>query len=325
MIFTSANKTLTLIFLSQSRFTFLKTKKRMTECHKLLLNAPGGFLHFFLPGALDLQRHFFPSTKTKNNYCHTNTINTLSEKETVQVTSNEQSLVIWRIPLAGRLLFNTSVSPQWYWNETQQITTVWWCQTEKCCVSVKKKENCPFAPMLKIITPPPLSQITEPAVFTLIFYSYTCTDVHFWRGGVPINRWSTTSLIYDGSFLSAVPARAHATRPDLTGEAEGSSGKIVWGGGGRKKITELSFETDTWYCRLFPEVCVVWFIRFGKRERIIKLVAMATDLWQQSRFCVDMSVSWFRVMVSGGTALDFNAFMLLMLWLFDTNNHADET
>lgn len=58
---------------------------------------------------------------------------------------------------------------------------------------------------------------------------------------------------------------------------------------------------------------MVWFIRFGKRERIIKLVAMATDLWQQSRFCVDMSVSWFRVMVSGGTALDFNAFMLLML------------
>lgn len=39
---------------------------------------------------------------------------------------------------------------------------------------------------------PTLSQITEPAVFTLIFYLYACTDVHYWSGGVPINLWSLT-------------------------------------------------------------------------------------------------------------------------------------
>lgn len=41
---------------------------------------------------------------------------------------------------------------------------------------------------------PTLSQITEPAVFTLIFYLYVCTDVRYWSGGgVPINLWSPTS------------------------------------------------------------------------------------------------------------------------------------
>jgi len=144
-----------LFFCHKADLHFLKQKKGWLNAINFSSMHQAVFCIFFLPGALDLQRHFFPSTKTKTNYCHTNTINTLSEKETVQVTSNEQSLVIWRIPLAGRLLFNTSVSPQWYWNETQQITTVWWRQTEKCCVSGKKKENCPFAPMLKIITPPP--------------------------------------------------------------------------------------------------------------------------------------------------------------------------
>lgn len=42
------------------------------------------------------------------------------------------------------------------------------------------------------------SQITEPAVFTLIFYSYVCTGVHYWRGGVSTNLWSPTPLIYYG-------------------------------------------------------------------------------------------------------------------------------
>ena len=44
--------------------------------------------------------------------------------------------------------------------------------------------------------PQTVSQITEPAVFTLIFYLYVCTDVRYWRGGVPINLWSPTPQVY---------------------------------------------------------------------------------------------------------------------------------
>lgn len=234
MIFTSANKTLTLIFLSQSRFTFLKTKKRMTECHKLLLNAPGGFLHFFLPGALDLQRHFFPSTKTKNNYCHTNTINTLSEKETVQVTSNEQSLVIWRIPLAGRLLFNTSVSPQWYWNETQQITTVWWCQTEKCCVWQKKRKLPIRSHAKNYHAPPPLTDNRASSVhFNILFiHVYRCALLARWCAHQQVEHH-----IFNLRWLVSVCCASSGSRDTSWPHRRGR--RVIWqnclGGGGEKK------------------------------------------------------------------------------------------
>lgn len=51
-------------------------------------------------------------------------------------------------------------------------------------------------------SPPTVSQITKPAVFTLIFYLYMCTDVRYWGGRVPINLWSPTPQIYCGWFLS---------------------------------------------------------------------------------------------------------------------------
>lgn len=74
----------------------------MTERLKLL-NALGCFLAcIFLTGSLDVWGHLFPFAKTKTNLViHTSSINTLSEKDKIQVTLKEQSLVIGRIVRVG--------------------------------------------------------------------------------------------------------------------------------------------------------------------------------------------------------------------------------
>lgn len=62
-----------------------------------------------------------------------------------------------------------------------------------------KKKNVHLLPCKRShahASPPTASQTTEPAAFALMFYSYACTDVRYWRGGVPINLWIQTPHIY---------------------------------------------------------------------------------------------------------------------------------
>lgn len=80
------------------------------------------------------------------------------------------------------------------WNQTKNVSS--------------KEKNCSHANKITQthISPPSASQITEPAVFTFVFYLYVCTDVCYWRGGVPINLWSLYLHLRSTSFC--LPATA---------------------------------------------------------------------------------------------------------------------
>lgn len=121
----------------------------------------------------------------------------------IRATFKEKSLVIWFFTC----MLGIYAQHKYRNHDTEKKWTIIQCGIKlKMCPA--KKKNCSHANKITQthISPPSASQITEPAVFTFVFYLYVCTDVCYWRGGVPINLRSLYLHLKSTSFC--LPAMA---------------------------------------------------------------------------------------------------------------------
>lgn len=171
-----------LFFPSQSRITLIQ-KQKQKSLNAINLSSADYWTAFFSIWSAAFKGHTLPRPKLKQVSSNTRHLSIHCQKWTKsKQPSNRKALWFDFSPACWEYMLNINIESMILGGKKQIIS---YGIKLKMCPAKKKTAHMQTRSHTHI-SPSATSQITEPAVFTFMFYLYVC----YWRGGVPISLWS---------------------------------------------------------------------------------------------------------------------------------------